>query len=50
MTESDTRVVTPEETESTTVTGEETPAVGACPVVGDRQPHRTSGTAPRPGS
>ena len=45
MTESDTPVVTPEETESTTVTGEETPAAGACPVVGDRQPHPTSGSA-----
>ena len=29
MTESDTPVVTPDETESTTVTGEETPAAGA---------------------
>ena len=45
MTESDTPVVTPDETESTTVTGEETPAAGACPVVADRQPHPTSGSA-----
>ena len=42
MTESDTPVVTTEETESTTVTGEETPAAGACPVVGDQQPHPTA--------
>ena len=45
MTESDTPVVTPDETESTTVTGEETPAAGACPVAADRQPHPTSGSA-----
>ena len=45
MTETDTPVVTPEETESTTVTGEETPAAGACPVANGRQPHPTSGRA-----
>ncbi len=46
MTDSDTPVVTAEETESTTVTGEETPAAGACPVIhGEQQPHPTSGSA-----
>ena len=45
MTKSDTPVVTPDETESTTVTGDETPAAGACPVAHDRQPHPTSGAA-----
>ena len=38
-------MVTPDETESTTVTGDETPAAGACPVAHDRQPHPTSGAA-----
>ena len=46
MTDSDTPVVTAEETESTTVTGEETPAAGACPVIhGEQQPHPTTGSA-----
>lgn len=40
-------IVTEEETDSTTVTGEETVAAGACPVVHDRQPHPTSGSANR---
>ncbi|MFG6476126.1 catalase/peroxidase HPI [Microbacterium sp. P06] len=44
MTESDTPVVTDEETESTTVTGEETTAAGAsCPVMHEDLPRPTSG-------
>ena len=45
MTESSTQQVGQDETESTTVTGEETPAAGGCPVAHDRQPHPTSGSA-----
>jgi catalase-peroxidase len=47
MTESDTPIVSEQETESTNTTGEETQAAGACPVVhGERrQPHPTSGSA-----
>ena len=45
MTESSTQPVGQDETESTTVTGEETPAAGGCPVAHDRQPHPTSGSA-----
>ena len=47
MPESDTPVVSDQETESTTTTGEETEAAGACPVVhGERQqPHPTNGSA-----
>ena len=47
MPESDTPVVSEQETESTTTTGEETEAAGACPAVhGERrQPHPTNGTA-----
>ncbi|MFT4166720.1 MAG: catalase/peroxidase HPI [Microlunatus sp.] len=46
MTDSDTPVVTAEQTDSPTVTGVETPAAGACPMIhGDRQPHPTAGRA-----
>ncbi|HET9647826.1 MAG TPA: catalase/peroxidase HPI [Microlunatus sp.] len=34
-----------DETDSTTVTGEETPAAGSCPVLHDQQPHPTKGSA-----
>ncbi|TSD62794.1 catalase/peroxidase HPI [Aeromicrobium piscarium] len=37
--------LTDEETESTTVTGEETEAAGACPVMHDALPHPTQGEA-----
>src|SRR6478752_6201042 len=45
MTDSGTPLVQTDETESTTVTGEETPAAGSCPVVHDQQPHPTNGSA-----
>jgi catalase-peroxidase len=45
MTQSDTPIVTPEETDSTTTTGEESEAAGACPVLHQQQPHPTSGSA-----
>ncbi|WP_159501080.1 catalase/peroxidase HPI [Microbacterium sp. 18062] len=47
MTDSDAPVVTDEETESTTVTGEETPAAGSCPVAHENLPRPTTGDANR---
>ncbi|GAA3633323.1 catalase/peroxidase HPI [Microlunatus ginsengisoli] len=40
-----TPLIEQDETESTTVTGEETPAAGGCPVLHDQQPHPTNGSA-----
>ncbi|MEN2738027.1 catalase/peroxidase HPI [Microbacterium sp. X-17] len=43
MTESETPIVTDEETESTTVTGEETTAAGACPFLAEDLPRPVAG-------